>query len=182
VIRGLRAERKAAASELDLRAARIRKRNSGLVHAAGKLFGGWKKALTAAGVPIPPAAHKWTSPETVLDAIRRSLKGKRVTTVSKAIGGMIGMWKAAKKYFGGWRPAFRAAGIPVDPWPRYSPKEIKRILREEWRRRRDVRVVAVGKRARGIYAPAARHFGSWRNALHAAGVPIPRRGPKRLGQ
>ncbi len=105
----------------DLRSPRVEERNPRLFHAARWVFGGWRKALSAAGVP-PPArrvrASKW-SPEGVLATIREALEKRRDTRIASFLPEFGAIGYAARRHFG----AISAAGGPPSrprdfPWLR----------------------------------------------------------------
>jgi len=91
-----------------------------LVVTANKLFGRWRKALVAAGIPrrdIPrqrARPRKYPTPDSIMSEIRRrhgrgqTLKGAAVHDGPDADRSLI-VW--ARRYFGGWPAAVRAAGL-----------------------------------------------------------------------
>jgi hypothetical protein len=146
-----------------------------LVKAARRHFGRWLEALRAAGIPAPPPKCKFTR-EDVIEKIRTDAREQRDMRVSAA-GTRHGSSfpRAAKKYFGGWRGALEAAGVPRPEYfrGRWTREEVIQTIQEEWRERQDVRSISVGLRhGAGIYGAAVRHFGGWRGAQRAASVPV----------
>lgn len=62
-------------------------------------------------------------------------------------------------------------GPGQSPW-KFRRKQAQAILRDAWRRTRDVRIVRLRRNhGVGIYQAARRYWGSWGRALIAAGVP-----------
>jgi hypothetical protein len=79
----------------------------------------------------------------------------------------------AFRHFGSWRNALRAAGIKVAGVERRREWDKARIitrLRELCRRRRSLRQTAVHRYDSGLLRAACLTFGSWCNALVAAGI------------
>jgi hypothetical protein len=78
-----------------------------LYWAAQRLFGSWRLALKAAG--IPPRPPKWT-PDTVRLALRRRAKAGRSLTSSAVRADDLPLYKAAYRVFKRWSKARQAAG------------------------------------------------------------------------
>lgn len=161
---------------VSLRSRRIRVDNPDLTAAAVRHFGCWGKALTAAGIDHEAVANRrtWTV-ERVIKAIHRLDRqgvALNYASIHKVDGGLP---QAARKIFGSWTDALRAAG--------YDPEQI-RAHRSPWTR--DEIIDLIRRRAAdGLpvasynVAPLSaefasrRIFGSWKEALRAAGVPNP---------
>lgn len=139
-----------------------------LAHIAWRHFGSWAAAVEAAGMtdvirPNTPA-KRWSRQE-VLDALAQCKKiGRPYEELVKEYPGIV---RAACTRFGRWRLALEAVGL-----------ECKR---REWSRNRIVQEIksrqVEGKSLASsdpnnvnMVAASARHFGSWRAALRAAGV------------
>ena len=128
----------------------LSKRDGGLFQVAVKLFGSWRKAYEAAGVPYTPQLErgKW-SPERILSAIRdRARRGIPLRTSDAADRELQSLATAAWKRFGGWRQAVKVAGciLPPErkPPPRLAPWSRDEILAELKRLRREGK--PVGRR------------------------------------
>jgi hypothetical protein len=90
----------------------IAKGEWGLPFACQRLFGGWKGAAMAAGIPPPPRggrARKWTR-ERILREIRREIRERPGDWRSHIQLRRRSIYKAARKLFGGWHEAVRRAG------------------------------------------------------------------------
>jgi hypothetical protein len=80
---------------------------------------------------------------------------------------------AARRIFGSWRNAIRAAGIApqrVLTWERWTPAKILLMIRHLARRDRPMSAQQMEKRYHNLVTSARRHFGSWAKAVLAAGV------------
>lgn len=138
----------------------------GFYCAAVRRFGSWRAALMAAGVVPPPQRERW-SRQRVVDEIRAQYRQGLSVTYGAPENGRLGA--AAQARFGSWRAALTAAGIPGSYGPRQRWSR-QRILDElqVWRDRGTVPTRRdVGS---AMQSAAYRYFGSWREALVAAGV------------
>jgi hypothetical protein len=139
-----------------------------LAAAAKRHFGSWSNAVAAAGLTDvyrpPTPTRSWTK-ASVLEAIQAwDQQGRPLTDVSKQDQGL---YCGAKQLFGSWRAALHAAGFE-------SARRVwsKRTIVNEIRdRRQQGQSLSSGLPANtNLTAAAARHFGTWRKALRAAGV------------
>jgi hypothetical protein len=151
-------------------------------NAACRYFGNWRKALAVAGLPAPPE-RKWT-PKRVIQAIQmRKRQHLPLEYTRREDRSLVG---AAARYYGTWSNALRAAGMPVKPMRQWSKqmiiKEIRARLAEDAQKSDNVTSIGPPKylclsRARkddcSLYAAARTWFGSWPNAIQAAGL-VPR--------
>jgi hypothetical protein len=135
-----------------------------LYKAAFRHIGSWTKALAAAAVSTT-AYHKWT-PETVVAAIRTY--EQQGVSMAKVYRKDTRLYAAAQKYFGTWKEALSASGItppPTQQWPK------QRVIDAiQTRHRQGLTMTNLIQRDGSLYHAACRRFGSWRNALRAAGL------------
>lgn len=93
---------------------------------------------------------------------------------------------AAVNEFGSWETALRYAGVSAHDVGRcrdLSPERIRKQLRRLCTTGYDLGATVNRSRDRGLYDAALRHYGSWREALKAAGVNmanVTHRKPKHL--
>ncbi len=108
----------------------------------------------------------------VLKAIRaRHARGEAVVGLSLTLPKL---YHAARKWFGCWREAVLAAGVPVKVPRKWSHERVLETIRR--RHREGPPLAKVWLDDMGLRDAAAKHFGSWRNALLAAGLQVaPRR-------
>jgi hypothetical protein len=158
----------------------VRRHHLRLYHDARRYFGTWRKALSAAGVDIRRAGLRKTKrhPRTnheVIEALRawyaagHSMVWSVVCLENRQLAIM------ARSQFQTWRRAILAAGIPLATAAhrRQSLRNPRRVLerirrRHEQGRRLDENVVA--HEACGLLKAAREYFGSWSEAMVAAGV------------
>ncbi len=149
-----------------------------LISIANKHFGGFYKAVEAAGLDLPHG--KW-SKRSIIDRIQEYyINGLRI-----GINGFGDKQFAqnAKRYFGTWREAVKAAGLESRlPEPiksrTWSPGEVLKAIRSIAESEGNL---AKAWKDTGLYSVAKKHFGTWREAVRAAGCkPARRRWSKEL--
>lgn len=139
-----------------------------LARSADERFGGWRKALLAAGVAttLPRHWHK----RAVVEAIQtRQGRGESLSGTWREDKPLF---RAAVTHFGGWANAMRAAGFEPIPRERWSKNRVLERLRV-WAERyggSNLREVDPN-----LSAAASRLFGSYHAALQAAGLEPPTR-------
>lgn len=158
--------------------------------AARRIFGSWRNAILAAGISPGHVltCDRW-SPAKILAKIRLISRLRRRSTSQQLDRRYDGLVSAARRHFGSWSRAARAAGVDpvrlrrVVPWNRERVIEavLTRALRGESLRARSVE-------PRSLVDAAQRIFGTWHGAMSAAGLdlgamhPAPARaGPLRKG-
>lgn len=150
----------------------------GLMIAARRRFGGWHRALVAAGVRSPGAdeGRRWKWPrQRIIEALQdRYIQGlPMIADHDKSLAG------AVVRVFGSWHAGLLAAGIPVGAPPRPRRKWTREaILREiVARHARGLDMAKVKAIEHALACAACRRFGSWRRALASAGVVAERERP-----
>lgn len=153
-----------------------------LYGAAKRHFGSLEKAYAAAGVPWNRKRKTDTfqerTREQIITAIRARLQ--RGSRLSKTWQEDVALYAAAKRYFGDWSEAVRAAGIALrPPVKRFTADEVIEQIRK--RQQAGLPLTNVIQHDPPLDHAAREHFGGWRNALLAAGVPtkVPRHWSKR---
>jgi len=142
------------------------------VIAAYRLFGSWDAALEAAGaLHLVTRPHRW-SKQAVVDAIQERDQAGEPLNATAVRRDSKALTTAARRYFGNWSLALRAAGFDPDRIRRHRPKwTVEAILGVI--RRRDAAGESLGSHSCGSasMANAARRLlGGWPKALAAAGV------------
>jgi len=142
-------------------------------------FGGWRGALRAAGLDpgaIGRRPRKWTR-ERVVARIRDLHDAGEDLSHSAAKRDHQYLVVAARRkaLFGSWAGAVEAAGIPYSSVSRHESwdkRKIVRRIRELYRRGEPLSHDEARSRHGALVAAAssARHFGSWRRAVVAAGL------------
>jgi hypothetical protein len=143
-----------------------------LYSAAQRLWGGWHKALNAAGIATKPC-QRWTKAK-VINAVRqRASEGPPLSQVWKDDKPLF---RAATHMFGNWSNTLTVAGLDPRPYRQWSIPRVIDALRGWYRQQ-----PCVIRRVDPALADAAyRFFGSTLAALEAAGLdPPPSRWTKR---
>lgn len=117
----------------------------------------------------------WTA-DRIMDQILQIVEsGEDLSYTGLCESGMAGMYAAAKQVFGTWATAVEASGIPVDLASRRSHENSwteKKVLRAILAREAEghgLAHVAVKEDDNALLMAALHRFGSWRNAVEAAG-------------
>lgn len=143
------------------------------LHYAGRrLFGSWKNAVAAAGLPASQCCRKlsWT-PARIIRSIRK-LASRRTPLSAIDIKLRYGaLVPAARRLFGSWSKAVLAAQVdplnlrPTKTWTKEAVIEciLLKAIRDESLLRKQIE-------PRALADAGARLFGSWNAALEAAGM------------
>ena len=140
-----------------------------ICHAMRRYFGGSQEAaLAAAGIADE---RRWTE-QRVLEQIRarheRGLPlGGRGTPASLS--------SAGHRLFGSWNAALQAAGFPAQRRPAKHIRRSAQDVVRELQRRQAQGLPLTSTADPGLYGAATAKFGSWCDALEAAGIPCKRR-------
>ena len=146
--------------------------NSYMYREAMRSFGSWTGAVAAAGINLPArqGARTW-SPKKVIRGIQRASVKPESLCYKNMMIRRRSLLEAAKKHFGSWRKALIAAGVDPESvrltrtWDRESVIEaiLDRAVKDE--------PLAVTKVSPSSLAQwGIRIFGSWAEALRAAGL------------
>jgi hypothetical protein len=143
-----------------------------LYSAARRIFGSWRNAIVAAGIP-PERVLTWErwSPGKILARIRSISRRRRPLTTDQVEQRYHNLVSAARRHFGSWSKAVMAAGVDptkmqrVVPWTRERVIEaiLTRALRSE-------PLVARLVEPRSLVDSGQRFFGGWQAAVAAAGL------------
>ena len=158
----------------------MRRHNYQLYKSALQCFGTWRQALCAAGVDIRRARLRATKPrrlttEEIIEALRQwkatghSLKWGVVCLENRALA------ITAKGRFKGWDKALVAAGITVEKTacgrpPTWNPRRVVEHIQHRQQEGMSLHEKGITQNAYGLLCAAKKHFGSWANALTAAGI------------
>jgi hypothetical protein len=138
--------------------------------ACPRLFGSWKNAFARAGAPPPTRRWPIWSRSIVVETIRARLKAGEPIHCSAVACEAAPLYDAARRYFGRWERALKAARI--------APEEVRRMHRpwtpssvvEEIRRRfaSGQAMTLCSRHPASLVRAARRFFGSWDKAVETA--------------
>jgi len=162
---------------LPLNAGALQVDDSSLGRIGGRLFGSWDKALAAAGLNpenVRLVRRGWTK-EMVVAGIKEQARNGVKLNLSAVQKAKWSLWENAKKVFGSWDEALKAAGFDPEAirpkaWRLWTEEKIIGFLRQRARKGQKINVSAAMDASGGVVSAAIDLFGSWDKALEAAGV------------
>ncbi len=157
-----------------------------LYAAARRIFGSWRNAILAAGIP-PERVLTWErwSPAKILVQIRLISRRRRPLTTLQVEHRYHNLVSAARRHFGSWSKAVLAAGVDPTRLQRVVPWNRERVIEAILTRAlRNEPLVARLVEPRSLVEAAHRFLGGWQEAVAAAGLDpnitkMPRRQLKR---
>ena len=140
----------------------VLKHYAALFSAALRIFGSWANALIAAGIEVPDAVHDGR--RGVLRALRDALEQHSENDLSEKLK------LHAVYYFGSLQKA--KAALKTDRRLRtgWSTTKIIAAISERQRLGKPLGYAAARRDDPALVSAAEAYFGSWGNALHAAGI------------
>lgn len=166
-------------NRLPLSGLAVSREDPGLYHAAKRYFGlqGWDKALQKIGLSsmMVLASRIWTG-EKIIREIHLLFQAKSPLNISYLTkNGYASLVGGGVKWFGSWKKAIEAAGFDYEQiravrsayWkPEVIIREIKRLNRLGIR----LSSKATQLTRADLFGAAVTHFGSWSQAVEAAGI------------
>ena len=149
-----------------------------LFNAACRYFGNWETALSEAGLnaeEIVRCRVRFMTKEAVVSEIQRRHRNGQALNSAAATQYDVGMVHAGKRLFGSWDEALASAGLdPLVVRKRVPKYESRDAVADEIARRKSeglsLRPVDLRTEDTALYRKAGMHFGSWADALEAAGI------------
>ncbi len=148
-------------------------------------FGNWRSAISAAGLDysqIKRIKLRWSRESIVAQILVHHAAGEDLLQPEfKMRYRSLYLAACAHRYFGSWRRALLAAELDFEKMREsrtWTRARIQRTIEEATARGESLNWSVIEEKCPGIYRAARRpeNFGSWQNALLAAGlVPIGRR-------
>ena len=153
--------------------------NAGLANAARARFGSMGAALKAAGIDDPtyrPPA-KWAK-ERIVAALRKVRRPAGALTFTLVVRSDPRLPGAAARHFGSLRAGAAAAGLAYEIQPSAGRREMRhwteqvvlKTLKDLHRDGQDLRHRAVRETRQPLFWAAQHYFGTYANAVKAAGV------------
>ena len=135
--------------------------------AGARHFGSWHAALQAAGLLAGKkrrARRRWSRQSVIQEIQMRQSHGLEMINVRRTDSGLEA---AARKHFGNWHNAIRAAGMTVRCRRQWSRPKIIAAIHAHHKQGSLSHVWRIDK---PLYYSGAKWFGSWHRALVAAGI------------
>jgi hypothetical protein len=143
-------------------------REDSQLYSAGKrLFGTWKAARKAAGLPCRESDF-YTADEVQLRMIELYEKDLPLTFGSHQD---FKLQRSAKKHFGGWRKAAKSLGLDGEIRRAWTNQAV--IDGIHLRRASGLDLYTTHKEDKALFCAAVSRFGNWSNAMKAAGIEHP---------
>lgn len=163
----------------DLSCTRNLRRDRRLYEAARQHFGTWRRALLAAGINLAnarsrPKSRRLDRPQ-ILQALRqRHEAGLSMYWITVCLDNRY-LAMSAKHAFRSWRRALLAAGLPLEvaksrSKSRWSHERILEDIQLRHQQGKPLKCARVFEEDPALVNATHRLFGSWREALVAAGV------------
>jgi hypothetical protein len=143
-----------------------------LYQAGARIFGAWRNAIQAAGLPPERGncGEKWP-PARILTIIRNLERRHRPLNLKQLEHRYGSMLSAARRLFGSWSKAVLAAGVDPTKLQRVVPWTRERVIEGILTRAlRDESLAARSMQPRSLVEAGRRFFGSWSAALEVAGL------------
>jgi hypothetical protein len=169
-----------AESRLSIRGLDVQRQDRGLYNAARRHFGkrGWAKGRMLAGFdPVDPNPRQKWNKENVCQEIRRLAENEVLLRAGVILAGPYSyIYSAGKTLFGNWPKAIRAAGLNYSKirngrqkgW--WTKARVSMVIRSLDRRGVRLSSKTIHHSHGGLFAAAVFHFGSWSQAVEAAGI------------
>lgn len=116
-------------------------------------------------------AQRWTRDGIIRHLLEREAKGLPLTLRGEGVELLF--YEAARRVFGSWPNALKAAGISpgrILTRGQWSPAKIVATIQRLARRNRSLTTDQLEKRYHNLVTSARRHFGTWSKAVLAAGA------------
>lgn len=143
-----------------------------LYGAACYIFGGWGKAVRAAGFRYTKKRRRKRDRPSILDALKAWHKKYGTLNISRMKKTAPALLSASRRAFSSLEAAARASGVPYMTYrrERWSKKAVNEEIQSMKRRGLSLRPRSLKEGCRGIYQAACKTYGSWRGALLANGI------------
>lgn len=146
-----------------------------LVSAGTYYFYSWRNAVTAAGFDyLKMRRQEEWSKDRIVKLLRLARQRKDDFSHNEFERNHFRLFHAAVNHFGSWGEALRQVGVDYRKVRKFNEWDRRIIVREIKRLRKkgvDLSLRAMHEKGNGAVVSASQHhFGSWRNAIQAAGL------------
>jgi hypothetical protein len=144
-------------------------RGDWLYAGAVRFFGSWGNAVEATGITYSSVKQADLNRDELVTRLRAAAEAGPLVAGEHRL-----LASNARRLFGTWKKAVKAAGGNVPSKKTWSKERVVEEIEAEVRRGLPVTSVCIMKRNQPLYGAGRREFGTWRKALKAAGQPLPR--------
>lgn len=153
-----------------------------LVGAARRHFGSWQAAIEAAGFDYHAIAHPrknvlppgYWSRSRVLEFARKRLEEGKDMAAGRVRIQDPKLYSAAVSHWGSWENVVEALGLNYEEvrlTKEWTPELVLETLRSLYAKGEDLSDNYMAEHRRDLYGACSTHFGGYRQAVEAAGIP-----------
>jgi len=157
----------------DLREMSVVKTDTGLVSAARRHYGSWRCALEQIGIPITYTPKtKWTIKKVQQNILSMKERGESLNAVAVKIK-YPGFYAATGKLFGGYSNALESLGMKYADYGKrreWTKQDVVDEISELARGKSPLYASWIAKNKSSLFNAARLRFGSWGDAIEAAGI------------
>lgn len=160
----------------------VRRASPYLERAARKHFGSYERAIEESGIPTsliaPPPYRSW-SPERVIGELKALYRlDRRMLKPSRLVNENPKLLRAARRRFGTYANALKAAGISYAKvarvtLPPLTKEQIVKTIANLFDHGADIRYAAMARQHARVLNAARSRFGTYARAVEAAGIEYP---------
>lgn len=149
------------------------RKDTSLEDAVYEVFGGWRTAFIEAGInPKTKLINYWTESEVVKRLVQLANRGEPLNTLHLEINHPR-LWNAARRFFSNIESAIAAAGMEyseVKKRQSWSEDKISKKICQMFEQGEDISQISLMKSDSKLLAAGQKCYGSWRQAVEAAGI------------
>jgi len=143
-------------------------------------FGNWNNAIRAAGMcPVSIKKYPTYTKKELIDLLRKRYRKTGKSPICNELCTLkdIPYHGIFVSSFGSWNNALTEAGLPINRKNKYSKKELIEFLQRLYRKTKKSPSSKILKAVKNSpnFLVFRKYFGSWNNALKAAGIPLNQR-------
>ena len=149
------------------------RKDTSLEDAVYDVFGGWRTAFIEAGInPKTKLINYWTEEE-VIKRLRQLAEREEPLNTLHLEMNHPRLWNAARRFFSNIESAIAAAGMEyseVKKRQSWSEDKISGKICQMFERGEDISQISLMKKDSKLLAAGQKCYGSWRQAVEAAGI------------
>jgi len=161
----------------DINYAAVEANHLSLIRAASWHFGKWRRAVEEAGIDYESLSRyrRWSKERIIARIQELYAEGQDLSwrSISQQVDPALAASALRPNGFGSWPEAIEAAGLDIDEVARYKYWNKERVLKAiKERHKAGVNLSSrnAQKNDQSLFCAARRRYGTWDNALEAAGL------------